>query len=55
MPGIDGFGHLGGLIGGIFASLIVGVEGYTTTKDRVNGIIVTTILVGFLVYMLLFR
>ena len=55
MPGIDGFGHLGGLVGGIFASLIVGVEGYTTTKDRANGIIVTTILVGFLIYMLLFR
>ena len=55
MPVIDGFGHLGGLVGGIFASLIVGVEGYTTTKDRINGIIVTTILLAFLLYMILFR
>jgi rhomboid protease GluP len=55
IPGIDNFGHIGGLIGGTFASLIVGVEGYTETKDRVNGCIVTTILIGFLIYMLLFR
>lgn len=55
IPGIDNFGHIGGLIGGLFASLIVGVEGYTETKDRVNGFIVTTILIGFLLYMLLFR
>ncbi len=55
IPGIDNFGHIGGLIGGTFASLIVGVEGYTETKDRVNGFIVTTILIGFLIYMLLFR
>ena len=55
MPVIDGFGHLGGLVGGIFASLLVGVEGYSTTKDKVNGFITTTILIGFLLYMILFR
>ena len=55
IPGIDNFGHIGGLIGGIFASLMVGVEGYTEKRDRVNGFIVTAVLIGFLIYMLLFR
>ena len=55
VPAIDAFGHLGGLVGGIFASLLVGVEGHSTTKDKVNGFIVTAVLIGFLLYMLLFR
>lgn len=55
IPGIDNFGHIGGLIGGIFASLLVGVEGYSEKKDRVNGFIVTFILIGFLIYMICFR
>lgn len=54
-PMIDNFGHIGGLIGGIFAGMIVGIEGKTNKTDRINGIIITTILIAFLLYMMLFR
>lgn len=52
LPGIDNFAHIGGLIGGVFAGMIVGIEGKTKTSDRVNGIIVTVILAAFLVFMI---
>lgn len=54
-PMIDNFGHIGGLVGGLFSGMIVGVEGRTDKTDTINGIIITTILIGFLIYMLLFR
>lgn len=54
-PMIDNYGHIGGLIGGVFAGMIVGIEGKTNKSDRVNGIIITAILIGFLIYMMLFR
>lgn len=52
IPGIDNFAHIGGLIGGIFAGMIVGIEGKTDKMDRINGIIVTTALIGFLLFMI---
>lgn len=54
-PMIDNFGHIGGLIGGVFSGMIVGIEGKTSKSDTINGIIITTILIGFLFYMMLFR
>ena len=54
-PGIDNFAHLGGLIGGYLSAMIVGVNGRPNTADRVNGIIVSTLLIVFLTYMLLFK
>ena len=54
-PGIDNWAHLGGLAGGYLAGMIVGINGKKNTLDRVNGIIVSIILYGFLTYMLLFR
>ncbi|MDE5540185.1 MAG: rhomboid family intramembrane serine protease, partial [Bacilli bacterium] len=52
LPGINAFDHLGGLIGGYLINCIVGVPGKTKTSDRINGIIVLTILVAFLSYVL---
>ena len=54
-PGIDNWAHLGGLAGGYLAGMIVGINDKKNTLDRVNGIIVSILLYGFLTYMLFFR
>ena len=47
--------HLGGLLGGILITKAVGVRYKTTVLDQINGIILTLILVGFLIYMIMFN
>ena len=54
-PGIDNWAHIGGLVGGYLGSMIVGVTGKANNQDRINGVIVTILLISFLTYMLLFR
>ena len=54
-PGIDNWAHLGGLAGGYLSGMIVGINDKKNTLDRINGIIVSILLYGFLTYMLLFR
>ena len=51
VTGIDNFGHIGGLIGGILATKAVGVKYKSTKSDIINGIIMLGILSAFLVYM----
>ncbi len=51
IPGIDYLGHIGGLIGGILASMTVGLKYKRTKRDTINGIIISIIFVGFLVYL----
>ena len=51
MPGIDNWAHIGGLIGGIFATMAVGVKYKSTAFEQINGAILYLILVGFLIYM----
>ena len=52
---INNVAHIGGLIGGILISKAVGVKYKSTKSDIINGIIMTTIFIGFLVYMIFFR
>lgn len=54
MSNVDNFAHIGGLIGGLFAGMAVGVEGKSTKNDSINGIVVTILLIAFLVYAALF-
>lgn len=53
IPSIDVFGHIGGLIGGILASMIMGIKDKDKKVDRINGIIISIILIVFLGYLLL--
>lgn len=53
--GIDNLAHIGGLIGGVFASMAVGVPDKSTTMDRANGNILLLIYLVFLIYLAFFR
>lgn len=53
VSGIDNFAHIGGLISGIMTSMIVGVPNKETKSDRINGIIVLSIYIIFLIYLML--
>ena len=52
VPGIDNFAHIGGLVGGYLITMAVGIPGRSKKNDRINGIIVLTLLLAFLCYML---
>lgn len=55
LNGINNIVHIGGLIGGIFISKALGVPEKSTTSDKINGIILTTIYIVFLVYLTFFK
>lgn len=52
LPGVDNFGHIGGLVGGIFAAMMVGIEGKSDKMNRLNGAIITIVLMAFLLFMI---
>jgi len=51
ISGIDGFGHIGGLIGGVFTTMALGVQNKSTKTEKTNGLIITLILFVFALYM----
>ena len=53
VPGIDFYGHIGGLLGGVLITYTLGVTNKSDLREKINGIIITVILVLFLVYMLI--
>ena len=55
LPGIDGSCHIGGLIGGVLISMACGVKYKSKKKDQINGIILSIIFVGFMVFLLFFN
>ena len=54
IPGIDNFAHIGGLIGGFLISKAVGVNTRDKKSDKINGIILSTIYFGFLIFLGIF-
>lgn len=54
VPGIGNAGHIGGLVGGLFSSMAVGIEKRSTKQDAINGAICSIILFGFLSYLVFF-
>lgn len=51
--GINNIAHIGGLIGGVLISMAVGVKYKSQKSDIINGIIMSLIFIGFLIYMIL--
>ena len=49
--GIDNAAHIGGLVGGMLLSMLVGVPGKKSKRDTINGIILTIIYVIFISYL----
>ena len=54
IPGVDISAHIGGLIGGVFTTMAVGVPGKINKRSIINGIICTFMLLGFLSYILFY-
>lgn len=52
--GIDNAAHIGGLIGGFLFSMIVGIKYKTTKEEKINGTIIYSIIILFLVYTAFF-
>lgn len=51
VPGVDVACHIGGLIGGVFLSMALGVKHKSTKSDQINGFIISLLFLGFLIYM----
>ena len=51
IPNIDNFAHIGGLIGGTLITIALGVKDKSTTFEKINGSIVATIFLIFVLYM----
>lgn len=54
ISGVDNACHIGGLIGGYLATMIVGVKYKSNKIERINGIIVYILLCAFLIYALFY-
>lgn len=51
IPGISNAAHIGGLIGGVLTTMMVGVPNKSTKRDRINGIILTVMYLAFISYL----
>ena len=48
---IDNYGHIGGLITGILISMAVGVKYKSSISERINGAVLLSLFIGFLIFM----
>ena len=53
--GIDNFAHIGGLLGGVLSSMIMGIPEQENKSDRINGIIILIIALVFFCYLTFYK
>ena len=53
--GIDNAAHIGGLVGGILIAMAVGVPDKSNNNNKINGIVLSLIYFGFIIYLSYFR
>ena len=51
ISGVDNFAHIGGLVGGFLITMALGITAKNKQNDRINGIILTLMYIGFLIFM----
>lgn len=51
IPGISNSAHIGGLVGGILISMMVGVPDKSTKIEKINGMVLSTIYICFICYL----
>ncbi len=54
IPNVDNAAHIGGLVGGLFATMALGIENKGTKQDKITGIICSCLLIAALIYILFF-
>lgn len=55
MSGIDNAAHIGGLIGGLFIAMALGVQRKEKNSNIINGMVVSLLYLVFLIYLVFFR
>lgn len=55
LSNVNNAAHIGGLIGGILVSGMLGVKYKSTKSDKINGLIMTLIYAGFLIFVAFIR
>lgn len=53
--GIDNAAHIGGLVGGILIAMAVGVPDKSNNNNKINGIVLSLIYFGFIIYLSFFQ
>jgi len=53
IPLIDNAAHIGGLIGGIFIAMAVGLNRKEEQVSRIHGLVITLLYLGFLIYLMM--
>ena len=54
IQGIDNFAHIGGLVGGVLVTKALGVDEKSSLADKINGYILMSIFLLFLIYVFFF-
>lgn len=55
LPGVDNAAHIGGLVGGLLVTMAIGVNEKSTKAERINGLIVLILYIGFMSFMIFFK